>query len=734
MLLLSLLALGLPLVGASSFTGPCAEITEAIKQHAKLNNTLSPLYVSAQIAEDCLQSMPFYPSDATKFIDELTKYVQWHSTLESLKNPPDTYKSPAVDIMGGLEKIRETKYSSQWEFDQAISALFGSANDGHLSATLCSFNKFAFTHGSQSLVSVSEDGLKTPELYTVSDSKYLNNNKSIKVSPIASIDGQDAESYLEKLSSTQSYQDPDARYNSVFYSPSRLAKGQPPDGGFLLGTVYSGKNITTIEHRNGSTTQVQNMARVLVTDFNATDGKEVYELYCRPQPVSDSTDINSSSESDTSGSSLESRSTSGPEGYPDATIWGPQYQINSYPLGDDTVVMLIPSFETKDDMPDNASLIFSNYATEIVETALKDGRDKIIIDISNNGGGTLSRAFDLFKLFFPDEFPYSATRFRRHEATETINKILSVANETEALNISQLAFSLQVTPDQQDDFESYQDFFGNKTELGTPLTSLHANGNYTSWSGANDAQPIRGYAGRPLNKKQPFKAENILIIGNGACSSTCTTFVNLMTNVGGVRTVSFGGRPNGKPMQIMGGVRGGQAMKFEVIRNLVERASDFYKEVSEKLDFISKSDIARLVKAVPIAMADFPIRIATGNVNFRNAYQEGDDDLPLQFQYQAADCRLYFTLENVLHPETIWKSAQQAIWGNGACINGSTGGLGSLEDREKKDKDKDDKNEEEEKGGSESGESSEKLDSGAHGLTVRWSMLAMVFAAMMVSL
>ncbi|KAJ4151704.1 hypothetical protein NW765_013232 [Fusarium oxysporum] len=76
--------------------------------------------------------MPFYPELAASFIDEVTKYIQWQSTLEALKNPPETYTSFPTDILGGLKKIRSTNFSSQWEFDAAINALLHTANDGHL--------------------------------------------------------------------------------------------------------------------------------------------------------------------------------------------------------------------------------------------------------------------------------------------------------------------------------------------------------------------------------------------------------------------------------------------------------------------------------------------------------------------------------------------------------------------------------------------------------------------------
>ncbi|KAK7422685.1 hypothetical protein QQX98_001473 [Neonectria punicea] len=722
--LLSLLSLGLPLVAASSSSEPCALVTEKISEYQKLNSAVPDIYVDGKLAEECLQSMPFYPKLADEFLEELGKYVEWQSTLEVLKNPPDTYASEATDILGGLEKIRKTDYSSQWEFDQAIDALFSTANDGHFYINLCSFSAFTFVRANLALVSVSTNGVEAPKLYTYADSMYLNDTK-VKVSPVESINGQDPSSYLEKIANTKSSQDPDARYNQVFYSIPGISLGNAV-GAFSEDAVYPGSNITTIEFRNGSTAEFRTVARLKDVKFEAKDGKDVFQMYCTPKTSPDS--------SETSGESNESESTvnppleSGPPGYPEPLIRDPYSQMNGYALDDDTVVMYIPSFNGEG-KPDNHSLIFANYATEIVSRAVADGRTKLIIDVSGNGGGNIVRAFDLFKLFFPSELPYSATRFRRHEASEGIVKVLSVVNDTVAYQNVPMGYSIQVTPDQQDDFESYEEFLGDTTQLGVKVSSLYANFNYTEMSGGSDEAPIRGYAGRPLNKTQPFKAENILIIGDGVCASTCTTFVNLMTNVGGVRALPFGGHPNGKPMQIMGGVRGAQSMSFAGIAGYVANVGSVFREMPEELDFIPKEDIERFVAAAPQPLEKFPIAFGGGNVNLRNAYQEGDDDLPLQFQYQAADCRLYYTVENIFHPETTWKSAKQAIWGNGTCIKGSTGGVGSLEDREKKAK----KNETEGgNGGEESGEGEKDVpENGAATVAVGWSMFVAVIAGVM---
>ncbi|KAJ4044557.1 hypothetical protein NW761_008532 [Fusarium oxysporum] len=670
--LLSFLFLGIPLVAASSSPEPCVLITKQIREHQKYNNSASVQF-PVQLAEDCLQSMPFYPELADLFLEELGKYVQWQSTLETLKNPPDTYMSSPTDILDGLETIRNTKYSSQWQFDQAIKALINSANDGHFYVELCSFTPFTFMRNT-ALVSVSTDGIKAPELYTLTDAELLNRAQA-EVSPVVSIDGRDASSYLKEIEDQVLSQDPDARYNTLFFSFS----GNP--GGVLDGrNVYPGSNITTLEFRNGSTLEVKNMAELNDPGFEARNGKDVFDMYCRPTP-SNSSDNSSTLEPD-----VKPPLKSGPVGYPEPLIRDPYNQMNGYYLDDDTVVMMIPSFDG-DGLPPNQSLTFGHYATKIVSKALADGRTKLIIDVSGNPGGDVDRAFNLFKLFFPSEFPYSANRFRRHEVSEGLVKILSAVNRSTALenipnNVDFMAYSVAVTPDQEAGFESYEDFLGDTTDLGTPVSSLFASFNFTEASGNSDT-PIRGYAGRPLNRTQPFKAGNILIIGDGLCASTCSIFVNLMTNIGGVRALPFGGHPNGQPMQIMGGVRGSQTLTFDDIATAVSVAKAVYRETPEKLEFITKEENERLMKLAPRPLEEFPIKLGAGQVNFLNAYQEGDDDLPLQFQYQAGDCRLYYTAENIYHPETIWKSAKETIWGNRSCIKGSTGGTGSLEGRKK---------------------------------------------------
>ncbi|KAH7076161.1 hypothetical protein FB567DRAFT_583283 [Paraphoma chrysanthemicola] len=63
-----------------------------------------------------------------------------------------------------------------------------------------------------------------------------------------------------------------------------------------------------------------------------------------------------------------------------------------------------------------------------------------------------------------------------------------------------------------------------------------------------------------------------------------------------------------------------------------------------------------------------------GAVNSLNNYRQGDEtETPLEFVYEAADCRLFYTRESYLNPVVLWTQAIEAKWGNGSCVPGSTG-------------------------------------------------------------
>ncbi|KAK9769350.1 putative Tail specific protease domain-containing protein [Seiridium cardinale] len=140
----------------------------------------------------------------------------------------------------------------------------------------------------------------------------------------------------------------------------------------------------------------------------------------------------------------------------------------------------------------------------------------------------------------------------------------------------------------------------------------------------------------------PFKEEDILIVSDGICAATCTTFANLITNAGGVR-----------------------ALAFEVVHDKNRRRSwevgrIFQNAIAEGIDILTPNELEHLNSSILQPLEQFPLTLS-GNLKFCDAYQERNPDLPLQFEYPAADCRLFYTYENIRNPATTWLAAIQAI-------------------------------------------------------------------------
>ncbi|KAK3209942.1 hypothetical protein GRF29_44g1176347 [Pseudopithomyces chartarum] len=664
----SQLAWGAALQARQTSRNACATAAR-LAQTSKYDIDGSPI-IDTSTAYDCMSSLPFDSSKADEFITEIKKYVQFQSTLDVLKKPPSNYPSSAVDIIAGLDKIAANDYDSHYDFDMAVANLLSTAHDGHLSIQTCSTTGIQFYRRGGGLISVSKDGLETPEIYLAWDKSALKSGSS-DVSPITSINGQDVIEYLEEIAATITSQDADARWNQLFTSGAALASYPGSSLAYQGRFVYNsgfwpGADKTQLEFKNGSSIDLDTVALYTTgLQHTVTSNYGFLSLLCNPSSTQNVRRDTSPSVTKRSAPT----STAGPVGYPVPIIRDPENKLVGFNLDEETDVMFIPTFESPGNGT-NGTLSLSEIASSIINNALENGRTKLIIDLSGNGGGSISRAFDLFKYFFPNEFPYSGTRFRRSDAMDSI--VLGLKDTDSEGNILPFYWRNQVKPNQEEDFKTVEEFLDGGDQLDTKVSSLFANFNYTLLS-TDPTYEIHGFGASAVNKTQPFKAEDVLIMTDGVCASTCTTFVNLMTNVGGVRAITFGGRPRLEPMQVMGGVRGAQSLAFDQIDTEAE-AIDTQALTPDQL---------KLAKATVPNVNALPWYLPGGNVNLRNAYQEGDDDLPLQFAYQASDCRLFYTATSLDDPSETWSQAKAAIWGGKDCVSNSKGGKGSLEDRSK---------------------------------------------------
>jgi len=117
-------------------------------------------------------------------------------------------------------------------------------------------------------------------------------------------------------------------------------------------------------------------------------------------------------------------------------------------------------------------------------------------------------------------------------------------------------------------------------------------------------------------------------------------------------------------MQAVGSVRAFDVIEFSEIKSITT----------------GSLEIAKLYNiSVPMSLtlpstADSPLKISLSSINSGNIIRFGDEtNTPTEFLYDAADCRLFWTAENLIDVTTIWQRAAVYRWGNGACVQGSTG-------------------------------------------------------------
>lgn len=230
-----------------------------------------------------------------------------------------------------------------------------------------------------------------------------------------------------------------------------------------------------------------------------------------------------------------------------------------------------------------------------------------------------------------------------------------------------------MTTDQKDDFATWHVYYGPYNASGVN-SSASAAPNMTL--AGNSIYPLNGYGNQKTNpSKAPFNPEDIILVTDGLCASTCAIFAELM-KMQGVRSIAFGGRPRNGPMQAIGGVKGSKALEFP---DFADELKDLYGNLTENGNvYLTKEQQDRWDEVIPVHLNQFSYQVQSGSVNQLNAFSPEKDELPLQFVYEAAGCRRFFTYDNVVSQITTWSSAVDAMFNDGGCVPGSTNATGTL--------------------------------------------------------
>jgi len=129
----------------------------------------------------------------------------------------------------------------------------------------------------------------------------------------------------------------------------------------------------------------------------------------------------------------------------------------------------------------------------------------------------------------------------------------------------------------------------------------------------------------------------------------------MMHHEAGVRTVVAGGRPSTGPMQAVSGARGAQYYTSDLLDSDISTAIDLNETANEVL---------------PPREEDVFITYLT--FNLRDQIRKGET-MPMQFVYEAANCRIFYTPSTIFNYTALWTYAANAIFTTPSlCVKDST--------------------------------------------------------------
>jgi len=714
--------------------------------------SVAPLIVAASLANECARSAPIDRDDALRLIDGIVAALEFQSDVGHLASPPADYPLAGVDLFGEISQLRQQVNSgaitSEIDFESNFTAIIGKAQDGHLAFQFDGLSVFVYQRLVGSFVSVSSDGTSDPEIFLYEEFVAYQAGEGEAPSAVTQVNGQDVAEFLATQSQNVSYggfQDPDALYNQMFYALNDGSGGSSSIGLFGFDRTYIGEE-TTVSFANGSSASAPNVA-IYNSPFDFSgleDGRSFYNLFCnatlkaaaqgydlndpdtlagiRVDPVKKKELVHQKREQKrqekrqvtTSSRSLSPTATSAapvvPEGtqipgYPTPVAISEDLSLSGYFLEgagfEDTAVLVLQQMSEAD--PEG----FQSTMTDFMNQCRQSRKTQLIVDVQGNPGGTISLGYEVFKQLFPDILPYGAGTLRAHEGLDILgNYYTNFTSQLAQENPGNLTLLQANNYYAQYSAESYANdsgqLFDNWDELYGPVETPQDNfTNLIRWNIddldfnlASGNIVISGFANNTDVQPSPFTSENIILLSDGRCSSTCTILAHFLKWQGKVKSIAMGGRPQTGAMQAVGGVKGSQVYQYALL------ASDVYyawqgatlndqPEISSSIEASSTlgpilNDSTYVIfrganaGAGASALTDF-------QVNWQNNIAEGDATYtPLQFVYEAADCRLWYQPQHINDISNLWATvAAQAFGLNNTdvfslCVEGSTNAASSL--------------------------------------------------------
>ncbi|KAF9410244.1 hypothetical protein BGZ94_001719 [Podila epigama] len=643
---------------------PCSLFAEQAKNEDSI--------VSYNAVRDCYRAQPFNADIAAKTITSLENlignfYAFTDAATAKTKAP---FTTPRVDLLAGLRKIKSTKWKSDYDFSMALTYLTFSANDGHLAFRSECYRTATFEQPI-SLYAPVVNGAQSIRVFYADDTQKGVPKTGLTDCTVLTIDGVPAMKAVQDFTdrTAQISKDAGVRLNDALASTSWYNDWLISPGGFSKRWEVPAKADMeyTIQCNAGKTQKITvpwivkpNSDYIYFNSF--TDTKSYWDVQCLAEasPYDNARNRNNNNNRNRNGGG---RNGNGKDDDDDSIIDFGRQRINLAPattLFRERGSIKIPGGGNRNGRNGGAPAVITK-AREILLTAttafyrldksnacvaviaseeaayfkfdasdylqfiegLKKLRDggckKLILDMTNNGGGSVDFAYFINSVLFPSTLPYFDEDLRSAPVTQAIAR--AAIKTPNVVSIFDARGYMAVSTR-----KAYKD-----ASMFTKTISHTRGGKSSPYTQRNFFEYGWPFMPMPKNETLPWKAKDMAIVTNGFCGSACTMIATRFNVMNKVRTYAVGGIQK-------------QALSyFSFPGGFVMDNADLVKDV-RKTGYTGKG--------IP---TNLPVK-ASATIAVGEIYATEKSTVPLEYdtRYYAANVHLDQDPVSARHPDNIW--------------------------------------------------------------------------------
>ncbi|KAF8651179.1 hypothetical protein AX16_004834 [Volvariella volvacea WC 439] len=620
---------------------PCADISE---------RALTTRFVPPGEVLACLKSFPFQEELRQNVLTNIARVFDFFTFEEYYLDSPPPFQESTIDIRAEINRINQTIYATDYDFNKDVYDFTTQLNDGHTRWFPNCYTTWQNILPAP-IVPLEVDGVVS--IYIVPDLVELLNGAGTSFTdyfssigfvwqPLAgakviSIEGQDPWDYVDFVARTVSgnYLDHNVRVNSVFSSYGLAGSDYWQRLGDLANPTGVAQEFLQMEVLLAGSTTPQVVNIPFLAQFSGIgfgDSETYWENNCQVHPGMNGQDLRNPSlvappVKQPKGEIID-LSASNAIGLPN------QFIPNLEPLTSGGVIQayVLPDGKTGVLFVGSFSADFSQFQGQVVaavNTFKILGVEQVLIDLTNNGGGFVCLGQFLHQYFAGSQFGYPGF-ISSIRANPLAKKIVAADIE-----IGWLGGSLFYPPSNWNDLNDNRfQFDFNYIDPSLPFT---VNGQSDPTS-----QRFHDVCGAsfsaPIPEEPPFDLSKVAIVSNANCASTCAMFSTLMHERHGTKIAIFGGNPN-QPIEFKG-MAGNQVLEW--------------------------SDLATEIKSA--GLADDPLTppdlLVSGNFrhNWRTAWSWLDEDTPIAYKSEPAQIRFPYTTATYNNPQNLWTFAAEQLF------------------------------------------------------------------------